>query len=78
LNDITTHFPGVVVWKAVAGRAGESTYALTVRGDFQRRAPAAEARRTLDALMAALRASTFWTVLAPAGDEFVRLEMRHA
>jgi hypothetical protein len=77
LNDITTYFPGVVVWKSVAGRAGESTYALTVRGDFQRRVAPAEARRTLDALMAALRASTFWHVLAPVGDEFVRLEMRH-
>jgi hypothetical protein len=77
LNDITTHFPGVVVWSSVAGRAGESTYALQIRKDFGKKmAPAAKARVLAD-LEAALRASRFWSVLAPARGEFLRLEMRH-
>ena len=76
LNDITTHFPGVVVWAKVEGRKGESTYALTVRGDFARRAGKGAAR-TLGQLEEALRASRFWNVLAPQRGEFLRLEMRH-
>lgn len=77
LNDITTHFPGVVVWKQVAGRAGESTYALTVRNDFAARGTAISRAATLNSLMAALRASRFWNVLPGVGKEFARLEMRH-
>lgn len=78
LNDITTFFPGVVVWKRVEGRAGESTYALTIRGDFMKRTDDKTARVVLRDLEAALRASRFWSVLAPADrGEFLRLEMRH-
>lgn len=77
LNDITTHFPGVVVWSPVAGRGGESTYALKIRNDFGKKVSAKEAERILGDLEAALRASRFWTVLAPARGEFLRLEMRH-
>jgi hypothetical protein len=78
LNDITTFFPGVVIWKKVDGRKGESTYALTVRGDFMKRAGDKVAHGTLRDLEAALRASRFWSVL-PARDrsEFLRLEMSH-
>jgi len=78
LNDITTHFPGVVVWEKVEGRRGESTYALKVRGDFARKAGAG-AERIKGELEAALRASRFWSVMA-AGDkaEWLRLEMQHA
>ena len=78
LNDITTFFPGVVVWKKVEGRKGESTYALTIRGDFMKRVDDKTMRIVLRDLEAALRASRFWSVLAP-GDrsEFMRLEMRH-
>jgi hypothetical protein len=78
LNDITTFFPGIVVWKKVDGRKGESTYALSIRNDFQRRTDAKTARLALGDLEAALRASRFWGVLAPADkSEFLRLEMRH-
>ena len=78
LNDITTFFPGVVVWKRVEGRAGESTYALTIRVDFMKRTDDKTARVLLRNLEAALRASRFWSVLAPANrGEFLRLEMRH-
>ena len=77
LNDITTHFPGVVVWSKVDGRKGESTYALTIRGDFGRKHKGAEGREILGRLEAAMRASRFWTVLAPARGEFLRIEMRH-
>jgi len=78
LNDITTFFPGMVVWKKVDGRKGESTYALTIRSDFQKRTDAKTARLALGDLEAALRASRFWHVLAPADkSEFLRLEMRH-
>jgi hypothetical protein len=78
LNDITTFFPGIVVWKKVDGRAGESTYALTIRNDFQKRTDAKTRRLALGDLEAALRASRFWGVLAPANkSEFLRLEMRH-
>ncbi len=79
LADINKVFPGMAVWNKVDGRRGESTWAIEIRGDFQRRlkpAELAQAKRDLDA---ALRASRFWTVLRPEGDrEFVRLEMRHA
>jgi hypothetical protein len=78
LNDITTFFPGIVVWKKVDGRKGESTYALSIRADFQRRTDAKTMRLALGDLEAALRASRFWGVLAPADkSEFLRLEMRH-
>ena len=77
LNDITTHFPGVVVWSSVAGRAGESTYALKIRNDFGKKmAPAAKARILAD-LEAALRASRFWSVMDGSRGEWLRLEMRH-
>jgi hypothetical protein len=77
LNDITTHFPGVVVWKKVEGRKGESTYALEIRGDFHRKVKAPLSGRILGDLEAALRASRFWDVHAPKSGEFLRLEMRH-
>jgi hypothetical protein len=78
LNDITTFFPGVVVWKKVDGRKGESTYALSIRGDFIKRTDDKTARVVLRDLEAALRASRFWSVL-PAGErsEYLRLEMSH-
>ena len=78
LNDITTFFPGVAVWKKVEGRKGESTYALAVRGDFMRRTDDKTMRVVLRDLEAALRGSRFWSVLAPADkSEFIRLEMKH-
>jgi hypothetical protein len=78
LNDITAHFPGVVVWEKVEGRRGESTYALKVRGDFQRKVDPRIADRVLADLEAALRASRFWTVLRAEGrGEWLRLEMSH-
>ena len=77
LNDITAHFPGVVVWKPVQGAAGESTYALTVRNDFASKGSAVTRAATLNSLMAALRASRFWIVLPGVGKEFARLQMRH-
>ena len=77
LNDITTHFPGVVVWSKVEGRKGESTYAFTIRGDFERKHKGAAGRKILEQLEAAMRASRFWTVIAPARGEFLRVEMRH-
>jgi hypothetical protein len=77
LNDITTHFPGTVVWSKVEGRKGESTYAFTIRGDFERKHKGAAAREILAGLEAAMRASRFWTVIAPARGEFLRVEMRH-
>lgn len=79
LNDITTHFPGVVVWEKVEGRRGESTYALKVRGDFARKAGAG-AERIKGELEAALRASRFWSAMAGDGSkgEWMRLEMQHA
>ena len=78
LNDITSHFPGVVVWSKVDGRKGESTYALTIRKDFGKKLAPKLKERLLGDLEAALRASRFWSVL-PAGErgEFLRLEMRH-
>jgi hypothetical protein len=77
LNDITVHFPGVVVWGKVDGRAGESTYALKIRGDFHRKTDRKVAERTLAGLESALRASRFWAVLAPKDGEFLRIEMSH-
>lgn len=77
LNDITKYFPGVVVWNPVDGRAGETTYALKVRGDFTRKHKGAEGRAVLGDLETALRASKFWAVLPGRGDEMLRLEMRH-
>jgi hypothetical protein len=78
LNDITTHFPGIVVWSKVDGRKGESTYALKIRTDFGKKLAPKLKERLLGDLEAALRASRFWAVL-PAGErgEFLRLEMRH-
>ena len=77
LNDITTHFPGVVVWEKVEGRKGESTYALKIRNDFGKKMAPKLKERILGDLEAALRASRFWAVLAPKSGEFLRLEMRH-
>jgi hypothetical protein len=77
LNDITTYFPGVVVWGKVDGRKGESTYALSIRGDFMKKMDRKLANRILDDLEIALRASRFWTVLPPARGEYLRIEMRH-
>ena len=77
LIDIRNEFPGVVVWKQVPGRRGESTYALTIMNTFLKSVKPAEANRILDDLMDALRASDYWLVMRPVDDEFVRLEMRH-
>jgi len=75
LNDIKEHFP--VVWHKVGGRAGETTYAIELRGDFQRRAGAAEVARTREALLDALRHSPAWKVLPAAGPEVAQIEMKH-
>jgi hypothetical protein len=79
LADINKVFPGTAVWNKVEGRRGESTWAITIRGDFKRRHRPAELERALDEFEAALRSSRYWTVLRPAAgsDELVRLEMRH-
>jgi hypothetical protein len=77
LNDITTHFPGVVVWAKVDGRKGESTYALKVRNDFTKKVDRKIANRVLRDLEDALRASRFWTVLDADKGEWLRLEMSH-
>jgi hypothetical protein len=78
LNDITRYFPGIAVWSPVEGRKGESTYALKVRSDFERKHKGAEGRAMLAELESALRASRFWTVQAGRGaGEWLRLEMRH-
>jgi hypothetical protein len=77
LNDITTHFPGVVVWSKVEGRKGESTYAFTIRGDFERKHKGAAGREILEKLEAAMRASRYWNVIAAGRGEFLRIEMRH-
>jgi hypothetical protein len=78
LNDITKFFPGIVVWNPVEGRRGESTYALKVRGDFERKHKGAEGRAMLAELESALRTSRFWAVLPARGaGEWLRLEMRH-
>lgn len=77
LNDITTHFPGVVVWAKVDGRKGESTYALKVRNDFTKKVDRKIANRVLGDLEAALRTSRFWTVLDADKGEWLRLEMSH-
>lgn len=78
LNDIKTHFP--VVWHKVDGRAGETTYAIEVRGDFMRKASKAEAAAMREALLEALRASRAWAVLAAKtedGAAVCRIEMKH-
>lgn len=75
LNDIKEHFP--VVWHKVEGRAGESSYAIELRGDFQRRVGAAEVERATSALLDALRHSPAWKVLPPVGKEVCIIEMKH-
>jgi hypothetical protein len=76
LNDIKEHFP--IVWDKVPGRAGETTYKIQIRGDFQRKNPPAVVESTRTALIAALAASAAWKVL-PAGHaaEVCRIEMKH-
>jgi len=78
LSDIKDKFPGVVVWRKVEGRKGESTYALEVMRTFERSNPPHVVDRVLHELKMALEASKFWYVL-PARDrsEWMRLEMRH-
>lgn len=75
LNDIKTHFP--VVWHKVEGRAGETTYAIELRGDFMRKASKAEVGNVMGGLLEALRASRAWTVLPAKGDGVCRIEMKH-
>jgi hypothetical protein len=76
LNDIKEHFP--ILWDKVPGRAGETTYKIQIRGDFQRKNPPAVVESTRTALIGALVASPAWTVL-PAGHaaEVCRIEMKH-
>ena len=76
LNDIKEHFP--ILWDKVPGRAGETTYKIQIRGDFQRKNPPAAVEATRTALIAALVASAAWKVL-PAGQaaEVCRIEMKH-
>lgn len=78
LSDIKDKYPGVVVWRKVEGRKGESTYALEVMRTFERSNPPHVVDRVLHELKMALETSKFWHVL-PAHDrsEWVRLEMRH-
>jgi hypothetical protein len=78
LTDIKDRFPGIVVWKKVEGRKGESTYALEVMRAFERANPPAVVDRALHDLMTALHASRCWYVLpAEYKGELARLEMRH-
>jgi len=76
LNDIKEHFP--ILWGKVPGRAGETTYKIQIRGDFQRKNPPAVVESARTALIGALVASPAWTVL-PAGHaaEVCRIEMKH-
>jgi len=77
LNDIKEHFP--VVWHAVDGRAGKSTYALELHGKKVRDLSTTAGRNlTADItrdMLAALRASHAWTVLPTKGKEVCRLEI---
>ena len=77
LNDIKEHFP--VVWHAVPGRSGKSTYALEIFGKKMREISMAVGRdvsREVTAqLLAALGASNAWHVLPSKGKELCRLEM---
>jgi hypothetical protein len=75
LNDIKENFP--IVWSKVEGRRGESTYAITLRGDFKRRVGHAAAAKERSRLIDALSHSPAWTVLSPVGDEDCRIEMNH-
>jgi hypothetical protein len=75
LNDIKENFP--VVWGKVEGRRGESTYAITLRGDFKRRVGRAAAAKEHARLVDALSHSPAWKVLPPVGDEDCRIEMKH-
>jgi hypothetical protein len=78
LTDIKDTFPGIVAWKKVEGRKGESTYALEVMRSFERANPPAIVDRALHDLMTALQASRCWYVIpAEHRGELARLEMRH-
>ena len=78
LNDIKEYFP--VVWKAVQGRPGKSTYALELFGKKIKEMSMAIGHDVTNEvkgrLMAALRASTSWNVLPSVDRELCRLEMR--
>lgn len=77
LNDIKEHFP--VVWHAVPGRHGKSTYALELFGKKLREMSMAVGRNISNEvaaqLMVALHASNAWHVLPSEGKELCRLEM---
>jgi len=77
LNDIKEHFP--VVWHAVPGQHGKSTYALEIFGKKLREMSTAAGRNVSNEvtahLMTALHASKAWHVLPSAGKELCRLEM---
>lgn len=75
LNDIKENFP--IVWGKVNGRRGESTYTITLRGDFTKRVGRAAAAKESARLIDALSHSPAWTVLPPVGDEDCRIEMNH-
>jgi len=75
LNDIKAHFP--IVWHPAPGRAGETTYAIELRGDFMRKTGQAGTKAMSNELVAALRASPAWHVLPPTAGEVCRIEMRH-
>jgi len=77
LNDIKEHFP--VVWHAVPGHHGKSTYALELFGKKLREMSTAAGRNVSNEvtahLMTALHASSAWHVLPSKGKELCRLEM---
>lgn len=77
LNDIKDHFP--VVWHAVEGRPGKSTYAIELFGKKIKEISAV-ARRDMSseikaALLDALKASKAWHVLPAVGKEACRIEI---
>ena len=78
LNDIKEYFP--VVWRKVDGRPGKSTYAIELFGKKiteMSRAVGHDVRKEVtDNLLAALRASNSWTVLAPVEREVCRIEIK--
>ena len=77
LNDIKEHFP--VVWHAVQGRDGKSTYALELFGKKIKEISATVGHdvtgEVKSQLTRALEASRAWTVLPAVGKEFCRLEI---
>ena len=78
LMDIKENFPNVIWNKVTDGAPGETTYAIVIKGDYARRAPAAQLATFKAQLEAALSASRFWYTLPPAAaGEFKRIQMKH-